>query len=166
MTPRARSRRARGRRPLLVAAFDLGATFGWATNLASLKLGRGWGSVTLPGIRAHRLGAFASWLRENEAWLRELDVVVYETPFTRGRDATRSLWGMAGVLEAGATELNLAVVDVAVPTIKKFAAGHGRAPKCGMIDAARRLGYRGGDEHQADAYCLLKYAEENLERGL
>ena len=148
-----------------MAAFDLGATFGWATNLANHSLEPGWGHSTLPGIRAHRLGAFATWMRANARWLRELDVVVYETPFARGRDATRSLWGMAGVLEACATEFDLAVVDVAVATIKKFATGSGRAPKNSMIEAARRLGYRGEDEHEADAYCLLKYAEENLERG-
>lgn len=145
-----------------IVAFDLGATFAWATNIYR---GRRCGVITLPGIRAHRLGAFAGWLRDDNAWLRQADVIVYETPFARGRDATRSLWGMAGVLEAGATELGLPVVDVAVPTIKKFATGSGRGPKVDMIAAARRMGYRGRDEHEADAYCLLKYAEENLERG-
>lgn len=146
-----------------VVAFDLGATFAWATNMHRRKR---WQVVKLEGIRAHRLAAFAAFLRENGGWLAKADAVVYETPFARGRDATRSLWGMAGVLEAGATELGLPVVDVAVPTIKKFAAGSGHAPKDAMVAAARRLGYRGSNEHEADAWCLLKYAEENLERGV
>lgn len=150
---------------ILVAAFDLGATFAWATNLQNHSLGPGWGHRTLPGIRSHRLGAFSAWLRDNRRWLSELDAVIYETPFARGPDATRSLWGMAGILEAEATNHGAAVVDAAVSTIKKFATGSGHAPKNSMIEAARRLGYRGRDEHEADAYCLLKYAEANLERG-
>lgn len=146
----------------LVVAFDLGATFAWATNMPATN--QPWGSETLPGTRAHRLGAFARWLEASSIWMHGADVVIYETPFARGRDATRSLWGMAGVLEAEATKMGLPVVDAAVATIKKFATGHGHSPKDGMIEAARKLGYVGSDEHEADAYCLLKYAEANLER--
>lgn len=145
-----------------IIAFDLGATFAWVTNL---RRENRWGVATFPGIRAHRLAAFSKFLRDNGAWIVHADIIVYETPFARGRDATRSLWGMAGVLEAGATELGLPVVDVAVATIKKFATGKGNGPKVSMISAARRMGYLGENEHEADAYCLLKYAEENLERG-
>lgn len=161
----ARPRRTPRRPPVLVTAFDLGATFGWATNVACARIPRGCGAVELPGIRAHRLAAFARWLRDNADWLCSCDAIIYETPFVRGRDATRSLWGMAGVLEAEATIMNLAVVDASVPTIKKFATGRGDAPKQKMMEAARRLGSRARDEHEADAFCLLKYAEANLERG-
>jgi Holliday junction resolvasome RuvABC endonuclease subunit len=93
------------------------------------------------------------------------DVVVYETPFARGRDATRSMWGIAGILEACANRANIAVVDVAVPTIKKFATGHGHAAKNDMIAAAKKFGYLGFNDNEADAICLLKYAEANLEYG-
>jgi Holliday junction resolvasome RuvABC endonuclease subunit len=93
-----------------------------------------------------------------------LDAVVYETPFCRGRDATRSSWGSAGVIEAAASLAGLPVVDVAVSTIKKFATGFGNAPKTSMMVAAHSLGYRGINEHEADAWCLMRYAEKNLER--
>lgn len=153
--------RLRSRRDFIkIVSFDLGATFAWATNM---ETGLQRGHQTLPGIREERLAAFLEFLARIRPWMRLADVVVYETPFARGRDATRSLWGMAGVLEARATEMGLPVVDVAVSTIKKHATGRGDAPKSTMIDAARRRGYGGNDEHEADAFCLLKYAEENLE---
>lgn len=158
-----------------IAAFDLGRNLGWATNL---RRRRRWGHFLFSEIRAHRLGEFARLLSGElleivggdlcEAFphnlLASVDVVVFETPFTRGRAATRSLWGMAGVLEACASTVSKPVVDVSVATIKKFAAGNGHAPKNEMIFAARKLGYRGGNDNEADAYCLLKYAEANLER--
>lgn len=154
----------RKRLRLRIIAFDLGRNFAYAHNITN-------GSPkavhkVLPGeTRAHRFGALTTWLEEIFAGLPELDAVVYETPFARGRDATRSLWGYAGIIEARASLARLPVVDVAVPTIKKFAALHGKASKNDMLAAARTFGYEGDDEHEADAVCLLKYAEANLERG-
>jgi Holliday junction resolvasome RuvABC endonuclease subunit len=141
-----------------IIAFDLGKNFAWAW--------RPYGSVVashfvLDGIRSHRMGQLMELLPPILG--ERFDAVVYETPFARGRDATRSLWGIAGIIEACATNAKCAVVDVAVPTIKKFATGHGKAPKNDMIAAARNFGYRGENEHEADAVCLLAYAEENLE---
>ena len=145
-----------------IAAFDLGRHLGWATNL---RQKRRWGHEQFSELRAHRLGEFMLFLLNNQAWLKKVDVIVFETPFTRGRAATRSLWGMAGVLESCASVIGKPVVDVSVATIKKFAAGNGHAPKDEMVAAARKLGYRGKNDNEADAYCLLKYAEANLERG-
>lgn len=162
---------------MIILAFDLGRKTGWATNW---KLARPcWGLIEFDDFRAHRLAEWARVLRGDSTPLKKggprlgfpskllqsVDAVVFETPFARGRAATRSMWGMAGVLEAAASEVNKPVVDVSVATIKKFAAGHGHAPKNTMIAAARKLGYRGNDDNEADAYCLLKYAEANLEKG-
>ena len=118
------------------------------------------------GARAERLGKIQAMLPlilKNTP--KDFDILVYETPFARGRDATRSLWGIAGLLEACAYNAGMAVVDVAVPTIKKFATGDGRASKEEMIEASKKFGYKGANEHEADALCLLRYAEENLERA-
>lgn len=156
-----------------IIAFDLGRTFGWATNI---KRKNKWGRVTLSEVRAHRQGEFMQLLRGELLTitdgdlcdlpdLTKADAIIYETPFARGYAATRSLWGMAGVLEAAASRAGAPVVDVAVSTIKKFATGSGTAPKNSMVAAARRLGYRGSNDNEADAYCLLKYAEANLEKG-
>ena len=141
-----------------IIAFDLGKNFAWATNCHGLITGH----IILAGPRAHRQGALHLFLAAHLC-LMPYEAVVYETPFARGRDATRSLWGIAGLIEASATNANLPVVDVAVSTIKKFACGDGQAPKSDMIGAAKRMGYRGFNEHEADAVCLLKYAEANLE---
>jgi Holliday junction resolvasome RuvABC endonuclease subunit len=146
---------------LNIIAFDLGRNFAWASNWRGRCNTH---SLVLEGERAHRQSQLLTYLLSNHAGLGDLDVAVYETPFARGRDATRSLWGIAGIIEACATHAGLPVVDVAVPTIKKFATGHGKASKMDMIAAAQRMGYKGNNEHEADAVCLLRYAEANLER--
>lgn len=149
---------------LRVIAFDLGKNFAWAHNVTGILVAR---VVLLEGgTRAHRLGHLVNVLGVLfEGLSNQLDIVVYETPFARGRDATRSGWGIAGIIEACATNAGLPVVDVAVPTIKKFATGSGRGAKVDMIAVARsKFNYKGNNEHEADAVCLLKYAEANLER--
>jgi Holliday junction resolvasome RuvABC endonuclease subunit len=134
----------------------------WAHNGDPNKLN--WGSRAFDGDRPSRLGAIMRLVPciMTDA-LVHFNAVVYETPFVRGRDATRSLWGIAGIIEGCANAANIAVLDIAVPTIKKFATGSGHGPKIAMIEAAQRMGYRGDNEHEADAVCLLRYAEANLE---
>ena len=155
---------------LKIIALDLGRNFAWASNrLSSDRYGLRVGHQVYDGPRAHRLGLLLIFLQTTlriEAEAGRVDIIVYETPFARGRDATRSLWGIAGIIEACATNANLPVVDVAVPTIKKFATGDGRGSKEAMTTAAKSFGYKGNNEHEADAVCLLRYAEANLERVL
>ena len=151
-----------------IITFDLGRHFAYAHNLGPKPVAVGF--VLVGDTRAHRLGYLKRYLDnlfmsfESQGGSPGFDIAVYETPFARGRDPTRSLWGMAGIIEACATNAGLAVTDVAVPTIKKHATGHGKASKNDMIAAAQRMGYKGADEHEADAVCLLKYAEANLEK--
>ncbi len=153
-----------------IIAFDLGKSFAWAHNLGKNPSAES--KLLFGDIRAHRLGFLNKFLTnlflgyQIDSAKPGFDIAVYETPFARGRDATRSLWGYAALVEACATNAGLPVVDVAVPTIKKFATGHGKASKDQMIIAAKRMGYKGKNEHEADAVCLLRYAEANLERVL
>jgi Holliday junction resolvasome RuvABC endonuclease subunit len=121
-------------------------------------------SKTFTGTRVVRLAAIKVWLEYDIPW-KFFNIVVYETPFVRGRDATRSLWGTAGILEAIATRVGLPIIDIAVPTIKKFATGNGKAVKDEMVTAARKFGYKGNSDHEADAVCLLNYTQANLEKG-
>ena len=145
-----------------IIAFDLGKNMAWASNVAGKLVA---GVDVFEGARAHRLGQILDRLEYNlKKYGKKLDVAIYETPFARGRDATRSLWGIAGLIEACADRYELPVVDASVPTIKKFATGSGRGSKEEMLAAAKKFGYRGSNEHEADAVCLLKYAEANLER--
>lgn len=147
-----------------IIAFDLGANFAWATNIQKVPMCF---HDVFEGLRAHRQAKLLDRLDKllnfgfgNSRY----DLVVYETPFARGRDATRCGWGQAGIIEAVASKYNVPVVDVAVATIKKFATGDGRAPKTAMICAAQEFGFTVVNEHEADAACLLKYAELHAER--
>ena len=147
--------------------FDIGANMAFAHN--------GFGDFVVTGHRkfegprAHRAGATRLWLAgrlEEVQTVCGLDLVVYERPFARGRDATRCLWGIAGIIEAEATNAGLPVVDAENKAVKKFATGGGAANKAGLLEAAQRLGYVGEIEHEADAYCGLKYAEKFCARTL
>jgi len=146
-------------KPRKIVAFDLGSTMGWASNFKAIPIGH----RTFVGTRVQKLADIEAWLRLLQ-W-QGADAVVYETPLGRGQAATRILWGIAGLLEATATQAGLGLVDVAVPTIKKFATGNGMASKVEMLAAAKKFGYTGADEHEADAVCLLHYAIANVEFG-
>ena len=102
-----------------IIAFDLGKNFAWAHNAHGRQSSRIMTNhATIEGARAHRLAATMELLTNLLTPLAfDLDAVVYETPFARGRDATRSLWGIAGMIEACATNAGLPCLDVAVPTI-------------------------------------------------
>ncbi len=150
-----------------ILALDLGSTIGWATVEDGKVLT--WGEQTFPGDRAHRLHAFREWLLEALAWCP--DTVIYERPFSRGLHATRSLWGMAGIVEEAVVD-RAACLDIVPSTLKKWATGSGRANKEQMIIAAVRLVHppQSGPwaemrEHEADAIILGLYAAENIEPG-
>ena len=122
-------------------------------------------SFLAQGPRAHRAAQIMRWLRVRFTEIKKagtVDLVAYERPFSRGMDATRCGWGIAGLIEALATEIfQCAVTDTDPQTIKKFATGNSKAGKSEMTEAAQRMGYTGFCEHEADAYCLLKYSEGN-----
>lgn len=119
-------------------------------------------SKTFAGNRQERAAATLRWLlkrfKEMKAEGVEFDAVHYERPFARGQAATRSLWGVAGVLEAAAAISGWPTLDSTPVEIKKFATGNAKASKEDMISAARKVGYRGHNEHEADAYLGLRYA--------
>lgn len=147
-----------------IIALDLGSTMAFAANPDGYRDTR-WGHLFCDPDkmkRPHRAAATAIWL---QTLLRgaPVDVVIYETPFARGQHATRSLWGLAGLIEAAAWNGGAAVLDRPPSTIKQWACGSGKASKDDMLAAARRMGYTGDNEHEADAFCLLKYAEAKVE---
>ena len=116
------------------------------------------------GARAQRMGDTLEWLEAilSVGYREEGGTVVYERPFTRGMDATRCGWGIAGLIEAVAHRNGYAVVDIDPSSIKKWATGSGKADKPAMIVEAQKRGYPGDNEHEADAFLLLLYAEANL----
>ena len=143
-----------------IVSFDLGQHFAWASNLK----GHAWGHIDLEGIRSHRFCQLTAFLQK-QLWMQNCDAAVYEEPFVRGKDATRSLWGYAAIVEAYTTFHKLPVIGINLRTVKKFATNSGMAAKSDMLIAAKRLGYKGVSSDEADAWCLLKYAETMLERA-
>lgn len=143
-----------------IVAFDLGSNMAVAHNL--LDDGERVEVRTFKGKRVQRAGQTWLWLHEVFNGIREIggcDVVVYERPFVRGQDATRSLWGIAGMIEGRAAVDGYPVVDYSPGEIKMHTTGHGNADKDAMIAAAQLTGYAGDNEHEADAWCLLRFAE-------
>lgn len=155
-----------------IAAFDLGTTWAVASNASGADIATHFDlnpDRTKPKLKRQRpevLGLFTAILAEvfedadSVGFLP--DTLVYERPFARGQGATRLLWGMAGILEAAAHTAGIAILDITPSEIKKWATSSGSADKDKMLVAARRLGYTGDNEHEADAYCLLKFAEATL----
>ena len=151
-----------------ILALDLGATTGFALIEEGKALS--WGEKTFPGDRPQRFRAFRRWL---VAYLlaNRPDTVIYERPFCRGLHATRSLWGMAGIVEEAVVDY-AACLDIVPTTLKKWATGSGKASKQDMIFIAVRFVHppQSGPwpemgEHEADAIILGLYAAENIEPG-
>lgn len=154
-----------------IAAFDLGSTWAVAWNwmqdnspyaASSYDLNPDRKKPKLNRKRPEVLGLFADHLQGRRRWLGHAEVIVYERPFARGQAATRLLWGAAGILEAEAHLAGVPILDMTPGEIKKWATGNGQADKDMMLAAAWRLGYGGTNEHEADAFCLLKFAEATL----
>lgn len=134
------------------------------------------------GPRAERAAQTLRWMAKRASEMKKAGLVInlthYERPFSRGFDATRCTWGLAGIIE-GVFGGHCAIIDSTPQSIKSFAlAKIGRVPsrsktkmkskareaaaaqeKLWMIEAAQFMGYQGTNEHEADAFCGLKYAE-------
>ena len=144
-----------------IIALDLGSNMALAHNGMDVPIVS---RHSFDGHRSHRIHQIMIWLDRRFQQIKldcDIDLVVYERPFSRGMDATRSGWGIAGMVEAMATKYGWPVTDTDPQTIKKFATGNSRADKDAMVAAAQRMGYTDDNEHEADAFCLLKYAEAN-----
>ncbi|TXH46969.1 MAG: hypothetical protein E6Q97_28185 [Desulfurellales bacterium] len=145
-----------------IVAFDLGSNFAMATvidgALHTEKITR-----TSDQLREHWLGQVMGYVAGVCDQIKP-ELVFYERPFARGQAATRMGWGLAGVIEAVASQANIPVLDMPPATIKKWATGKGNATKEEMTETAQFMyGYAGEDEHEADAVCALYYADANSE---
>jgi hypothetical protein len=173
--------------------FDLGSNMALAHN--------GCGDVVITdhfvatGPRSERAAQILRWLVKRKRDFKEAGIVFsvahYERPFARGFDATRSGWGIAGLIE-GVFGGDTVILDSTPQAIKSFAIGKPKrevkyeivkgkkkrikatsaerhaaaaAEKLLMIDAAQALGYMGNNEHEADAFLGLKYAEKHTAKG-
>lgn len=152
-----------------ILALDIGSHMGLAwrgyrDGLSDVLMTKHWHLAGEHGKALARPRRLALLLR-HLTWFKSAefvpDLVMYERPFARGQDATRSSWGAAGVIEAVFGDVAV-IGDTDPSTIKKFMTGSGKAEKPEMIAAARALGYDGENEHCADAVGLLLYTEANI----
>jgi len=131
--------------------------------------------------RHHRMMNFKKALEEylKDAMENDgepFDVVAYETPFNRGLDATRCGWGLAGIIEALATEYGAAVVDVRNTDLKQWAGvkvGRGakganeskfdmnKSPMIAKAEEFTLWSWTNLNDHVADAIVLYHYVLEN-----
>lgn len=149
---------------MIIAALDVGS------HLALAVSGHEPIHFHCPGERPERLAAGMAWLDDQFKGFVDrdegVDLIIYERPFARGQHATRSLWGIAGIIDAMAHKHGFPVIDIDPSSIKLWAAGKGNADKDDMIAAAFLLGYHTDNEHKADAHCLLKFAEAHVQNDL
>lgn len=167
---------------LKIIHYDLGTNMAFAHN--------GCGDVVIcerfvaSGSRQQRAAQTLAWLQQRHAEIKAagitFDVAHYERPFARGFDATRCGWGLAGLIE-GFHGGDCVVLDSTPQSIKSFALGKAPArkkmtskekriasiaEKLKLIEVAQALGYYGDNEHEADAFLGLKYAERHCARTL
>jgi len=141
-------------------ALDIGKTMAVCTNI------EGYAPThrLYDGDRRARAGEVMLMMHRllRELKPKGLEVVVYEDTFARGINATKALYGLVGIIEATCANAGFTAMGVPPQTVKTFATGKGNATKEEMIAAAQIMGYDGDNEHEADSYCLLKYAEATI----
>jgi len=155
---------------MTILALDLGTKTGWAINDDGV-IRSGMEDFT-PKKGDHigkRYHDFIFWVADMIIDYKP-EYIYYEMPHMRGRRATEVLHGYLTCLQEtcyyqGADE----PISVHSGTIKKFATGNGRASKEEMIEACNKYAEVQSvlnpitDDNEADAICLLKYAESQLE---
>ena len=146
-----------------ILALDLGTTTGWAlrghdglitSGTASFKPGRFDGG----GMRYLRL---TNWLTELDRLSGPIATIWFEEVRRHaGTDAAHVFGGLLASLTSWGELRGIPYQGVPVGTIKKYATGHGNAPKQAMIDAARARGFSPADDNEADAIAILLWAIE------
>lgn len=149
-----------------ILALDIATRTGWAyringkilSGVQDFSLKRG----DSPGMRFLR---FQKWL--SEFCSMEDLLVVYEQPNQRGGAPTAVLLGMVAFLQGFCASKGLEHTAVGISVLKKYATGKGNAGKDLMITAANKLLRAQGSnptesDDEADAICLLDYAEKEL----
>ncbi len=152
----------------LVLALDIATVTGWALCFPDRRLASG--SFRCGRERAKggvcRGERFAGLERElhrildhyDDGPLFRVSMLAIEMPFMRG-PGTRLLFGLASVAEKFAWSQRLVFKEYTATSVKKAAAGHGRATKQEMIEAAEELWiYRPRDDHEADSLCVAACA--------
>lgn len=149
-----------------ILAIDPGTSCGWAayrdklveSGVKEFSLGRG----DSPGMRFLR---FNAWFSEMVAVVKP-SLVVFERPHLRGGYATDLLVGFSTRIQERCAEAGINCEATHSATLKKQAAGSGRADKAAMMRVASRwAGREITDDNEADALCMLSVAMNENGQG-
>ena len=136
----------------MILALDISTTTGWA-----LSDGRT-GTVDFSEYKNDRprlLRRYYGWLCAQADRFNVMYIVV-EAPFFRGPHS-RLFGSMVDLAHVCADERGFDSSEVAPTSLKKHATGSGNASKDDMIAAAKALGWKVEDDHQADAALLIEW---------
>ena len=113
-----------------------------------------------PGARYLR---FQRWLRTRISEDKPGLIVVEMAGHFRSLPAQSICVGFRGILLSTSSYYGIPLFEVANSTLKKWAAGHGRADKEMMLKAARKRwpAERFVDDNACDAFLLLRYWMES-----
>lgn len=148
-----------------ILALDLGTKCGWAfTHAVKPNIFSGVENLkpSTHESAGQRWIKFSNFLRTNQT---KWDLVVYEEVHMHiGVEAAHVYGGLVAILQSFCLERGIEYRGVGVGTIKKHATGKGNAKKDAMISAAIKMypSINIIDDNQADALCLLHYAEHKL----
>lgn len=148
-----------------IISLDLGSTTGWATitdgvvNSGSKSL-----ALTKYEGRGMQFLKFKRFLGQLVTCVHPEFIVLEEVRRHLGTDAAHAYGGYLAHVGSYCEEAGIPHAGVAVGTIKKFATGKGNANKDEMIEAAKKLfpDQEIVDDNQADALCLLGYANQEI----
>lgn len=156
---------------MAILALDLGEKTGWAIQDDTDIIISGT-NVFKPG--RHQGGGmtflqFKHWLTEIKGKCGNLEAIYYEEVVAR-QPAVKSDHNYGGFwahLTAWCEHHEIPYMGVPVGTIKKFASGKGNCGKDEMIAYAKRIVHNfNGDDNEADAIALLRFACQNYHQSM
>lgn len=149
---------------MIILALDPSRSTGWAlfqngvTTIGTQRFKRD--KTERPGMDFIRFGG---WLEEmNKLCVRPVDLIVFEEPHLRGKNATYLLVGFMTKIKEFAAKYHADIDSEHTGTLKKWATGMGNATKDDMVDEAKRRGFSPQNDDEADAVLLLEYFKDQL----
>lgn len=143
-----------------ILAIDIGTKMGWAFRDENGAIKSG--TAHFPNLlhEGTRFLNFRRWLTELKARVGHIDHVYYEKVVAHLGDSAGHVYGgFHAILAAWCRHHDIEIKGIHVGTIKKHAAGTGRADKDQMIAAMEAKGFKPKDDNEADALALLFCAE-------
>lgn len=153
-----------------ILALDLGTKTGVARGVAGQRPAlETW---VMPAGGGAEVGPFMDAFEKRlSASLDGVSLLVFEAPFVGPKmlanmHVARRLIGLPALCEMVAHRFGVEVAECNIGTVKRDFAGHGRAEKWQMIQAAEARGYTPANDHEADALGCFVYTIACRHRGL